>query len=234
MFSRLIRFSAPVFFMILVAAMFLSCGKEKVVAKRSGVTHFPLVDGRIYEYRETRDGQVSTFTMRQRYVGGARYPVFDIYLKGTDWGDCSFILQDSSITFCTTKPRTMLELPGSIPEYRQTWLDEEISSGEFWDDPDTGTRTVVAKLHESVTVPAGPFDNCLKMVTESLPELFDSLTARYESSRLTKEQYDQQVADAKLVIQRWFAPGVGLIKEQIGSSDHIRELSAIIKDSRED
>jgi hypothetical protein len=36
------------------------------------------------------------------------------------------------------------------------------------------------------------------------------------------------------VVQRWFAPGVGLVKEQLGTPEHVRELVAIVRESRND
>jgi hypothetical protein len=220
---------------VAVCALFIvSCAGEQTPAKRSGTTHLPLVDGRIYEYRETHDGKTQTYRVRFRYAGGIKAPVFDLHLKGADWGTCSLILQDSAVSFSTSRPRTALEPPSSIPEFRAVWVDENVPMGDSWDDWDTGTRTVVAAALETVATPAGTYENCLRTVTETLPPLFDSLSARLASTRLTPSEYNSQLHAAQLVVQRWFAPGVGLVKEQLGTPEHVRELVAIVRESRND
>jgi hypothetical protein len=66
-------------------------------------------------------------------------------------------------------------------------------------------------------VPAGSFDNCYKTLTEAQPDLFDTLDAWQQRGDLKKDDYNREVERARQVILRWFAPGVGLVKEQIGS-----------------
>ena len=48
-----------------------------------------------------------------------------------------------------------------------------------------------------------------------------------ERGEIDEESYQKQLEYAKLVIVRWFAPEVGLVKEQIGSPDFTRELVAV-------
>lgn len=174
-------------------------------------------------YRQRRGDVTTEYSWRQNWLGGKRVKVFSLTIDGIDMGDGTLIQSDSAITFATTKPLTMLESPRIVPEFRQVWVDESVARGEGWDDPDTGTRTVMAGF-ESVTVPAGTFEHCYRTVTEASPELFDSLTSRRNDGSLTVQDYQLQIEQARLVVSRWFAPGVGLVKEQIGGPDYVREL----------
>lgn len=232
--SRSVKLLAGVLVSLCLCVLMSSCGGEKLPAKRTGITHFPLVDGRIYVYRETVENKSFDFTIETRFGGGTKYPVYFLRVEGADWGQCLFMLQDSSVVFVSSKPEARLEAPELTPEYRQTWMDETIDEGNYWDDPDTGTRTVLASLNESVTTPAGTYDFCARTVTETLPELFDSLTARLSGGRITQSEYDQQSARARDVIERWFAPGVGFVKERFRQSGVVRELVAIKRESRDE
>jgi hypothetical protein len=157
--------------------------------------------------------------------------VFALTIKGNELGLCTLMQVDSAIVFSTTDPLTMLESPKQIPEFRQTWLDENVPPGDSWDDPDTGTQTVFAG-YESVTVPAGTFEHCYKAVTEATPALLDTLKARLANGELTADEYREAAERARIVAVRWFAAGTGLVKEQMDAIDLTRELVEVTDPGR--
>ncbi|MBK6766673.1 MAG: hypothetical protein IPG71_10265 [bacterium] len=113
--------------------------------------------------------------------------------------------------------------------YDQVWVDEGAEVDSLWTDPTVGTESLVAG-YESVTVPAGTYDDCLKMVITPLPELRDSVEARYQRDESDEQLYLQEKEAASWQTVRWFANGVGLVKEQIGPSGDariVRELLAV-------
>ncbi len=188
--------------------------------------HLPLRHKQVYAYRQTVDGESEKYTVTLRFIGGETTKVFRVIFDGIDMGECTLLQKGSSIVFETTQPMTRFEDPRLVPAFRQTWVNEPVPSGESWEDPDTGTRTVFAG-YESVAVPAGEYGECYKTVTEALPELADTLRARLARGEVSQTDYDKQLDDAARTVVRWFAPNVGLVKEQIGSPNFVRELVAI-------
>ena len=61
------------------------------------------------------------------------------------------------------------------------------------------------------------------------PELFDTLSAWRERGEIKPAEYAHERENAEQLVVRWFAPGVGLVKEQIGSAI-IRVLTGIEKE----
>jgi hypothetical protein len=199
------------------------CGGPERAALRGGTEHLLLLHGRTMEYKERDGTETLRYSIRMFYSGGRSVRVYELKIKGVDWGRCRLISKDKQVFFETNKPSTALE---NVPEFRQLWVDEAALSGDGWDDPDTGTQTVVA-ASETVTVPAGTYENCYKTVTTGTPELMDSLDVWHERGEITNEIYRSQMAAAQTVVVRWFASGVGLVKEQIGGPEHVRELVAV-------
>lgn len=203
------------------------CGPPERVIRPGGTEHLPLFHNRTMKYVEYNGGRETEYTMSMRYIGGGRVRIFPLTFSGVDRGYCEFISRGSQVVFATDRPRTALAPRRTLDEYRQLWLDEKALSGEAWTDEDVGTQTVFAG-YESVSVPAGKFYDCWKMVVEAMPVLFDSLDARHTRGDLSDEEYARETEQAGWIVVRWFAPGVGLVKEQIGSSEHTRELVEVV------
>ena len=66
-------------------------------------------------------------------------------------------------------------------------------------------------------------------LTRARPELFDTLSAWRERGEIKPAEYAHERENAEQLVVRWFAPGVGLVKEQIGSAI-IRVLTGIEKE----
>lgn len=210
--------------LIILALLTVSCGGPRRVPLRGGTEHLLLLDGRVLQYHEVRDGKTREFTLTLHFNGGTLAREFAAEFRGLKMGACSFISTDTQVIFETMQPFTAMAV---LPEYRQVWVDETAQFGDAWQDLDVGTETVFAGL-ETITVPAGTFADCYKTVTVTLPALQDTLAAWRAGGIINEADYEQMTANAELTIIRWFAAGVGLIKEQIGGSNHVRELTAIL------
>ena len=221
---------SPRFFAIsLFAVLFLGCtaGPEKVML-RGGTEHLPLLDGRILKYQEHLGGEVRFYTLKTTYWGGRETRVFDAQFKGIDGGQCRFLSRGGLVFFSTTQPLTGLL---NVPEFRQLWVDDSASLGDAWEDQDTGTQTTFVGF-EKVTVPAATFERCYKTVTIALPALKDSNDAWYNRGLLDEKDYRARCAAADLTVTRWFAAGIGLVKEQFGDESHVRELVELVRPGR--
>jgi len=208
-----------------LALLPLGCrGPERVVL-RGGTEHLPLLHDRLLRYQERRGGETIDYTMELKYHGGRAVREFGAEFKGIEMGRCNFISKGQLVYFETNRPLTAGDV---LPEYRQLWVDESADQGDSWDDYDTGTVTVYAG-REPVSVAAGNFNDCYKTVTTALPSLADSLKAFLDRDEMHREEFDRESQNAKMTIVRWFAPGVGLIKEQFDSPDYERELVEIVR-----
>jgi len=214
--------------LLLVALTVVGCGGPERVVYRGGTQHFPLLHDRQLRYQERTGGDTREFTLLLRYAGGRSILVYQGLYKGIEPRQCNFLSRDSLVTLETPFPLTTSEY---LPAYRQVWVDETAEVGDFWIDEDTATETTFAGF-EDVTVAAGSYPRCYKTVTAALPALADSLRARHDRGDLPEREYARQLANSKRVIVRWFAAGVGLVKEQIGSDEHVRELVEIMKPGR--
>jgi hypothetical protein len=210
---------------LLALAVFLagcSIGVDRILL-RGGTEHLLLLNNRVMKYQEREGAKIKPYTMTMLYAGGVSVRVFETRFKGVDFGECKFISRGPQVFFSTSRPLTAVR---EVPDCRQLWVNEEAKEGESWEDDDTGTQTMFAG-YESVTVPAGTYDRCYKTVTTVVPALAESLKVWHNSGVLTDRQFEQQEVIAKMTIVRWFASGVGLVKEQLGESDHVRELVAV-------
>jgi hypothetical protein len=107
-------------------------------------------------------------------------------------------------------------------------VNEAVKEGDEWEDTDMGTKTIFAG-YENVTVPAGTYPHCYNTVTTVEPVFMDSLYVWRDRGSMTSEEFDDWASYANDVTVRWFASGVGLVKEQLNSSDHTRELLEVVK-----
>ncbi|MBU0507697.1 hypothetical protein KKH27_02500 [bacterium] len=195
---------------------------------RGGTDHLPLLHDRLLRYQERTGSTSRDYTLHLSYSGGRTIRVFEATFKGIDVGRCNLISNGPVVYLETNHPLTTSEF---LPFYRQIWVDEEASSGASWVDEDMATETVFAGF-ETVSVPAGNFPDCYKTVTTTLPGFADSLRVRLGRGELRDRDYQREKANAGLVIIRWFARDVGLVKEQLGSSEHVRELVEVVRPGR--
>ena len=190
-----------------------------------GTSHMPLRHERVLRYQEQRGVDQKDYELTMLYTGGHRSKVYALRFKDASFGECELIGNDSMIYFSTTEPLTAMVPRGTSPDWRELWIDENARHGDSWLNEDTGTQTVYAG-NETVSIPTGSFSNCYKTVTEAVPELADSLLARRDRGDLSTKEYEHELANSKLVVVRWFAPGVGLVREQVGD-DIIRVLQEV-------
>jgi hypothetical protein len=209
---------------ILLAAGCGSVGPDRTVL-RSGTRFFPLLHDRELRYVDKNGGVSTPYSLRMVYGGGNLVRTYFADFKGLDTQRYGFVCEDSSVFFVSTTINTPLS---GQPEYRDLWVKEPADEGDQWENEVSGELTVVAG-YETVTVPAGTFQNCLKTVTTVQQVFMDSLTAWKERGAIDDGQYNSWAKFAGYVTTRWFAQGVGLVKEQLGSVDHVRELTAIVK-----
>lgn len=196
---------------------------------RSGTDFFPLLEGRKLRYRESADGETREYTMTFRYIGGREWKVYEV--KGDDlpYGAIEFQSDGRIVEAVTMLSMTSLESRLHTGQFNQVWLDDGVSEDSAWQDFAPGTETLVAGF-ETVTVPAGRYEECLMTVTTPLPEVKDSVEARYNRDEMKEPAYLRERELANWQTMRWFAHGVGLVKEQIGPPGEIRivrELLAI-------
>ena len=208
--------------------LFGGCSGPERTVYRGGNSFFPLLDGRVLHYEEHREGTIREYSLRIQYAGGHVSKIYTTYFKGADFGECSFVSRDSDVVFSTNDPLTAMMPRGTLPEYRQLWVDASAKKGNSWQDEDTGTETTFSGF-EPVEVPAGKFDHCYKTMTQAQALLFDSLTVWRDRGELKASDYERELESARQLVVRWFAPGVGLVKEQIGTGV-IRVLTKIEKE----
>ncbi len=194
---------------------------------RGGTSHLPLLHDRVLRYEEQRAGKTTDVEVTMRYAGGRGTKVYPLRIEGADWGHCELLSADSIVYFITSNPLTALERRGTLLEYRELWLNETVAHGDAWQNHDTGTQTVFAG-YETVQTPAGSFADCYKAVTAATQELHDSLQAWHERGAISNEEFERESANANLVVVRWFAPGVGLVKEKVGE-ELVRVLVEVAK-----
>jgi hypothetical protein len=211
--------------LLFVFLLVAGCGGPERVALRGGTEHLLLLHRRTLRYEERLGSEARRFTIRMFYSGGREVRAYDLQVKGLDLGHCRFISKGQQVFFETNQPATALT---DVPEFRQLWVDETANPGDGWEDSDTGTETVVAPS-ETVTVPAGTYQDCYKTVTTGTSALLDSLTAWHERGTLEDEVFESQMGAAQMPVVRWFASGVGLVKAQFGDPDHVRELVAVVE-----
>ena len=213
----------------LVFALIIGCEKTpERIGLRGGTSHLPLLHNRVLRYDQQQGGEVTPYVVKLDYSGGHQQKVYSVRDEKDLLTRERFFSRDSLVYFTTENPLTTLEPRQQMTDYRELWVDESAQRGDSWRNEETGTQTVFAGL-EPLEVPAGKFANCYKTVTEALPELFDSLTIWRARGDITLDDYVRESTNARVVVVRWFAPGVGLVREQIGN-ELIRVLAEIEKE----
>ncbi len=206
----------------------LACTKSKrPLGEDYGITYLPLRDGQTYTYQRQCDGSTEQLTRRLRIIkGDIETPEFRVFEKGGESFDQFLRHQGNAVVHLTEKPPARLEEFDEGQLYLSTWLLDGASPGSYWENEETGLRTAVAGF-ESVTVLAGTFDDCIKVVTEPTDILLEVIEKRAEQRGLSAEQIAVELESAKELCIRWFARGVGLVKEEKG--DCRLELNSYIR-----
>jgi hypothetical protein len=211
--------------LLFVFVLLWGCGGSERVPLRGGTEHLLLLHDRIMRYEEQNGPETRTITIRMSYMGGRAARAFELISKDAGFGRCRLISSGKQVFFETNKPATVFQ---DVPEFRELWVDEDVSVGGSWENSDTGTETVVAPS-ETVTVPAGTYENCYKTVTTGTQALLDSLKAWNDRAEISDQDFKTQMRAAQTPVVRWFASGVGLVKVQFGGPEHVRELEAVVK-----
>lgn len=188
-----------------------------------------MLDGRILRYRENAEGEASEYSLTLKFLGGRTWKIYEATDKDIPYGAIEFSSDGKIVEVATQVSLTSLDSRKSVSVYDQVWIDEGAEVDSFWTDPTVGTESLVAG-YETITVPAGKFEDCLKMVVTPLPELKDSIEARYQRDESDEQLYLLEKEASNWQTVRWFANGVGLIKEQIGppgAARIVRELLAV-------
>ncbi len=220
----------PVRLGIILLTLFtvLSCSKSKQpLGEDYGIAYLPLRDGQTYTYQRQCNEQTEQLTRRLRIIkGDIETPEFRVFEKGGESFDQFLRHQGNAVVHLTEKPPARLEEFDEGQLYLSTWLLDGATRGDYWEDEETGLRTAVAGF-ESVTVLAGTFDDCIKTVTEPTDILLEVIEKRGEQNRLSAEQIAVELENARELCIRWFARGVGLVKEEKG--DCRLELNSYIR-----
>lgn len=223
---------------LLASALILSgCGSvPERKLYRGGSDHLPLLDGRVMRYRERADGESTEYSLTLKFLGGRTWKVYEATDDDIPYGVIEFSSDGKIVEVATLTSLTSLESRKDISFFDQVWVDEGADVDSVWTDPTVGTESLVAG-YETVTVPAGTYEECLKMVATPLPELMDSVNARYERDESDEQLYLEEKEAAGWQTVRWFAHSVGLVKEQIGPPGDpriVRELIAVVAEGAGD
>ena len=199
--------------------------EEEVIEVSSSENYFPLDKGRRWEYQilskegggwegilgeSKTSGKVIVTNFPQRELKGEIVTPQQVEYKA--WGSIStsfwFYIEDQGgvYEFAYQKPEDIE--PKIIHDYI---IKYPIKVGNIWQETETSAfkpeisipvESTIESINEVVTVPAGTFEDCLKIKTVGFAE---KVTGKWlgeeEKVRIDREWY------------KWFAPGVGLIKE---------------------
>ncbi|MFH1009738.1 MAG: hypothetical protein V1784_00710 [bacterium] len=180
-----------------------------------GIAYLPLRDGQKFVYQRECDGRVEPIVMELSFVqGDLETPEFRVDASGM--GDRFLRRQGNAIVCLMERPPARLRELAQGELYLSTWLLDGATPGTFWEDEDTGLRTAVAGF-ESVTTPAGTFESCMKVTIEATEILWEVTEERIRRDQLSPEQEDAICEDLSQICIRWFARGVGLVKEEHGA-----------------
>lgn len=221
---------AAIFAVIIAALLFSACGDVATRTLYRGGTEFmPLMDGRKLRYHEKGNGESYDYSLTMKYIGGRAWKVYVCEDEGTPYGGIEFSSNGVIVEAATRISFTSMESRTQVSAFNQIWVDEGAALDSAWYNEQTGTETIVAGF-ETVTVPAGKFEDCLKTVVTPLPAVADSIEARYQRNEMDEQAYSEERGVANWQTVRWFAQGVGLVKEQIGPPGEVkivRELLAV-------
>lgn len=217
-------------FLLLSAAWIASCssGIERK-AYRGGNDYFPLLEGRTLSYRQTQDGETKDYTMSLHYIGGRSWKVYEAKFEGLAYGGLEFNSNGLIVEASSQYSLTSLDPRDDVSEFRQVWIDLGAREDSIWFDAAPGTESIFAG-YETATVPAGRFENCMMVIANPIAEIKDSIEARHARENTSDALYKKEVEVWNWSTVRWFAPGVGLVKEEIGPPGEVkirRELVAV-------
>lgn len=218
--------------MLVLAVLLLSAGCGEMPqrkALRGGTGFFPLLEDRALRYRQSGEEGTLDYTLTLHYIGGRQWKVFVVKGEDIPYGGIEFQSDGRYVEAVTSRSMTSLDSRSKLGEFSQVWLDDSAAVDSSWQDLSTGTETLVAGF-ETVTVPAGTYEDCLVTATTPLPQLADSVEARFRRDEMNEETYLLEREYARWQTVRWFAFGVGLVKEQLGPPGQpriTRELVAI-------
>jgi hypothetical protein len=214
----------------LLAAWIASCnsGIERT-SYRGGNDYFPLLEGRVLSYRQTIEGETKDYTMSLHYIGGRAWKVYEAKIEGLAFGGLEFNSNGVVVEATSQFSYTSLEPRDEVSAFRQVWLDTGAREDSLWYDAAPGTESVFAG-YQSVTVPAGSFENCMMIIATPVAEIKDSIEARHARGKSSDVLYQKELEVWNWSTVRWFAQGVGLVKEEIGPPGGVsirRELLAV-------
>ncbi|EAR60774.1 hypothetical protein [Neptuniibacter caesariensis] len=206
----------------LVLLFILLQGCEEPV---SSLDYFPLNDGLEWEYRVTEsfagDSKVRPYSVSNQGKVDVKgeFSASQVYLRRTSDGTDYFILSDETGRYRIAK-RTLVELRPRFDDQPRMIMSygEQLSIGESWQVetrsysvkgisshslPDPAAKTFnlayeITATDETVRVPAGVFNNCVKVEAKGVLEI-------YADPRLGFQEIQVRQTE-------WYAPGVGLIK----------------------
>lgn len=200
---------------LLLSLVIVSCStSSRKLGEDLGITYLPLRDGQKYTYHRQRGDRSEQLTCRLQFVEGDRTtPEFRAI--GQDTREIFLRRQKDAIVCLTEDPPARLKQLPAGQLYLSTWLLDGATRGVFWEDEETGLRSVVAAF-EAVTTPAGTFDDCIKIVIEPMDILLEVMEVRGERQGRSSEEIAAELRAVSEVRVRWFARGVGLVKEEKG------------------
>jgi len=205
-----------VYFGLSLALAVMSCSPPGgKLGEDLGITYLPLRDGQKYTYSRQYGDESEQFSVELKFVeGDLASPEFRVINR--DGRDTFLRRQRDAVVCLTDAPLGRLqELPaGQL--YLSTWLLDGATAGVFWEDDETGLRSAVAGF-ESVTTPAGTFDDCIKITVEPTDILLEVMRLRAEQQGRSPHEIAAELHAAAEVRVRWFARGAGLVKETHGN-----------------
>ncbi|MBT3059829.1 MAG: hypothetical protein AB2593_16795 [Candidatus Thiodiazotropha sp.] len=182
-------------------------------------SYFPLAQGLRWDYLVTsrvgdsiRHSDFSIHTGSEESVNGALHSV-----RITSDGTRYYIAENSSGIYRRAK-RTLIESRPSVDDPPHLILKKPLRKGTHWSNPtypfvlrrvypyeERLTRGMnlkmtyqIASENDTVVVPAGRFDNCLRVEGEANLTLYADAKSGYEEILINTTE--------------WYAPGVGLVK----------------------
>ncbi|MEM0909547.1 MAG: hypothetical protein AAGJ37_01150 [Pseudomonadota bacterium] len=208
------------YILLILSVLLTGCSK-----RISENDYFPLQDGLRWEYQvyeeHTNDKEVKVYTVEN--IGSTafdgKYFEMPITVRRTGSGTDYFILSAEDGLFRIAQ-KTIVQADPTMDEPERKILpkNDEISEGQSWfvesktytlsgapNDSVPDTEDIrfemeyeVTSMNETVEVPAGQFENCIKVEGFAAFPLYVDPKLGYQ--------------DVEIQQTEWYAPGVGLIK----------------------
>lgn len=199
-----------------LALAVMSCSApSRKLGEDLGIAYLPLRDGQKYTYSRQCGDESEQFSVELKFVeGDLATPEFRVINR--DGSDIFLRRQRDAVVCLTDAPLGRLKELAAGQLYLSTWLLDGTTTGTYWEDEETGLRSAVAGF-ESVTTPAGAFDDCIKITIEPTDILLEVMRLRAEQQGRSAHEIAAELNAAAEVRVRWFAQGVGLVKETHGN-----------------